>query len=264
MPALLAAGGAASLVAKRNAELPAPSHEDVRNLGISMRTGAALVALWAAVLVAVVVARSLTADPWLAFRLFEIFYRSGSLIFGGGQVLLPLLLDEMVDTSCGAAAGGPAANCTDAGLMTADQFYAGLAAAQSMPGPLFNLSAYLGAVASRNAGQVFLVGTLASWVGLFAPGILLIFGVLPFWARFRTVTVYRKFLPGVNAAAVGLIVTAVFRMGLHAVDASPFPKTSVSLGIASFTAAAHLKAPAPLVVVATGGLGLLAKAMGLP
>ena len=79
---------------------------------------------------------------WRPLEWFATFYTAGSLIFGGGQVLLPLLLDEM---TANATSGRPA-------LMTEDQFYAGLAAAQSMPGPLFNFSAYLGAVIAHNAG----------------------------------------------------------------------------------------------------------------
>jgi chromate transport protein ChrA len=81
-----------------------------------------------------------------------------------------------------------------------------------MPGPMFNLSAYLGAVMAVRAGWNFLVGVSACWLGLFAPGIMLLYGLLPFWGWFRQLQAYRRALPGLSAAAVGLVVMAVFTM----------------------------------------------------
>jgi fumarate reductase subunit D len=96
--------------------------------------------------------------------------------------------------------------------VTADQFKAGLAVIHAMPGPMFNLSAYLGAVMAVRAGWNFSVGVAACWLGLFGPGIVLLYGLLPFWGRFRQNNVYRRALPGLSAAAVGLVVMAVFSM----------------------------------------------------
>ncbi len=72
------------------------------------------------------------------------------------------------------------------------------APAQAMPGPLFNFSAYLGAVMALRAGVPAAVGILVCWVGLFAPGVMLIYGILPFWGRFRSQPLYRRMLPGAN------------------------------------------------------------------
>ena len=94
----------------------------------------------------------------------EVMYRIGSLIFGGGQVVLPMLQTEVVPS-----------------WMTKDQFLQGLGLAQSMPGPLFNFSSYLGAVYRG------VPGALVAYVGLFGPGVILIFGMVPFWARLRHV-----------------------------------------------------------------------------
>ena len=85
-----------------------------------------------------------------------------------------------------------------------------------MPGPLFNIAAYLGAVAAIRAGVNVLLGISACWLGLFGPGIMLIYGVLPFWGVFRSYQVYRRMLPGLNAAAVGLIGAAVLSMTFQA------------------------------------------------
>lgn len=96
--------------------------------------------------------------------------------------------------------------------VTEEQFKAGLALIHAMPGPMFNLSAYLGAVIAVRAGWNPLVGVAACWLGLFGPGIMLLYGLLPFWGSFRRSEVYRRALPGLNAAAVGLVVMAVFSM----------------------------------------------------
>lgn len=87
---------------------------------------------------------------------------------------------------------------------------------------------------AKNNGTNALVGILAAWIGLFAPGIMLIFGVLPWWGQFRDLTVYKRMLPGVNAAAVGLILAAVFSLALKILQASPFPNASVDIGTSSF------------------------------
>lgn len=96
--------------------------------------------------------------------------------------------------------------------VTEEQFKAGLALIHAMPGPMFNLSAYLGAVAAVRAGWNPLVGAAAAWLGLFGPGIMLMYGLLPFWGSLRASEGYRRALPGLNAAAVGLVVMAVFSM----------------------------------------------------
>ena len=129
---------------------------------------------------------------------------------------------------------------------------------QSMPGPLFNFSAYLGAVIAGNAGFAPFLGTVVCWLGLFGPGVGLIFGILPFWGHFREYALYKRALPGINAAAVGLIFTAVLRMAFGARRSSPFPDASASIGVLGFVAVQHFKVPAPAAVVAGGLLGLAA------
>mmetsp|Transcript_6663 Transcript_6663/g.10538 ORF Transcript_6663/g.10538 Transcript_6663/m.10538 type:complete len:109 (+) Transcript_6663:1860-2186(+) len=98
---------------------------------------------------------------------------------------------------------------------------------------------------------------MAAWFGLFGPGVLVIYGALPYWGAFRKWPVYRRALPGMNAAAVGLIVAAVFQLYNKARSTSPFPDFSVVVGVLGFVAVELFKIPAPGAVVCGGLLGLL-------
>jgi chromate transporter len=104
----------------------------------------------------------------------------------------------------------------------------GRCASQALPGPLFNLAAYLGAVAGGVPG-IFLC-----WVGLFGPGVMLIFGVLPIWGWFRDFRPYKLALPGLNSSAVGLVVAACFSLSLKVYSISPFSSSTVIIGIVTF------------------------------
>ena len=216
-PALIVAGGLISIAAlwahvSKVAEVSA----GVDRLGFNKWGGGALIAVWVGVLVGVLVGagQSAYADS-RELHWFSAFYRTGSVIFGGGQVVLPMLYNDVVAADCvdqaqrccpanAALAADPAvasacsaANAQDdaacqCSWMSGNEFYAGLALAQAMPGPLFNFAAYLGAVIAQNAGVFPVVGIVVCWVGLFAPGIILIFAILPFWATFRRWQIYRR------------------------------------------------------------------------
>ena len=117
-----------------------------------------------------------------AAALAAAFYRSGALVFGGGHVVLPLLRTAVVDP----------------GWVSESAFLAGYGAAQAMPGPLFTFAAYLGAVAGVGPGGV--AGAALALVAIFAPGLLLLMAVLPFWNGLRTLSNARAAMAGVNAA----------------------------------------------------------------
>lgn len=133
------------------------------------------------------------AVPIQPVRLFDAFYRSGSLVFGGGHVVLPLLQAEVVPP----------------GWVSNDTFLAGYGAAQAVPGPLFTFSAYLGTV-MRPAPNGWLGGLLCL-VAIFLPSFLLLIGALPFWATLRQRPSVQAALLGVNAAVVGLLLAALYR-----------------------------------------------------
>lgn len=153
-------------------------------------------------------------------------YRIGSVIFGGGQVVLPLLQDEVV----------PA-------WMTKNQFLQGLGLAQSMPGPLFNFSAYLGAVYKG------VPGALVAYVGLFGPGVILIFAMVPFWARLRHNDTFKAILKGVNATAIGLVGAACITLWESAITTAA---DAMVFSIA-FTMTVAFNVGAPYCIL-TGGI----------
>lgn len=122
--------------------------------------------------------------------LWDAFYRAGSLVFGGGHVLLPLLRDTMVSS----------------GWVSEATFLTGYGAVQAMPGPLFTVSAYLGAVSSVGPGGVS--GAFIALVAIFLPGSLLVAGAAPFWASIQARPAAAGIMAGVNAAVVGLLTSA--------------------------------------------------------
>ncbi|MDE2778307.1 MAG: chromate efflux transporter [Chloroflexota bacterium] len=236
-PATLALGGAITAVALRAQRHDSENASSVPldNLGISRAAGVLLLALFFGLLGGLIVARLALDQSWL--QLLESFYRTGSLIFGGGQVVLPMLSAEVVEP----------------GWVTEQQFLDGLALMLALPGPLFSFSAYLGAV----AGGV--PGLLLAFVGLFLPGVLIIYGVLPFWEQLRRYPWVRIALVGVNATAIGLVVGVVFLLWQRA---DPGTAGAV-IALLSFGAVMFFRVPAPLVIVGAGALGWLFSLAGL-
>jgi chromate transporter len=130
--------------------------------------------------------REMTAYSWVA--MFDSFYRSGSLVFGGGHVVLPLLEREFVPS----------------GWLSKEEFLAGYGAAQAVPGPLFTFAAYIGGVVDGWAG-----GLLATFA-IFLPAFLLVLGTLPFWVSINRNPKITGALMGVNAAVVGILISAFY------------------------------------------------------
>ncbi|GIL78703.1 hypothetical protein Vretifemale_8108 [Volvox reticuliferus] len=223
----------------------------VESLGFDMLGGGVLIGAWLVVLAVVLaLARTVYKHGDGPLNWFEVFYRIGSIIYGGGQVVLPMLLTDVVQKD----ENGKELENT---WVTEKQFYAGLGAVQAMPGPLFNFSAYLGCIIAKRNGYTFILGAVLAWFGLFSPGVMLMFGVLPFWKRFRTWQIYRRGLPGMNAVGVGLILASVFKMTLDVWRISPFPNASLCIALFAFTAVDELKIFEPIVVICGALLGLL-------
>ncbi|MFC5467615.1 chromate efflux transporter [Cohnella suwonensis] len=132
------------------------------------------------------------AWPHSAAQLADIGYRAGSLVFGGGHVVLPMLHDEIV--------GG--------GFTDERSFLAGYGATQAVPGPLFTFAAYLGAASSTGTDSIFRAILLL--ISIFLPSFLLVAGVLPFWGRLREFRTTRAALSGVNASVVGILLAALY------------------------------------------------------
>lgn len=143
--------------------------------------------LFFGLLILLPILREVTSVHWIA--MFDSFYRSGSLVFGGGHVVLPLLEKEFVPT----------------GWLSEEEFLAGYGAAQAVPGPLFTFAAYLGTVMNG------WVGGLLATVAIFLPAFLLIIGTLPFWDSLRRNPKVKGALMGVNAAVVGILISAFYQ-----------------------------------------------------
>jgi chromate transporter len=167
---------------------------------------------------------------WHAAALFDAFYRSGALVFGGGHVVLPLLREAFVAS----------------GWVNDDVFLAGYGAAQAVPGPLFTFASYLGAVASPSSHR--LAGALLGLAGIFLPGMLILLGTLPFWDRFRIQPDAQAFMRGVNAAVVGLLGAALY----HPIWTSSV-KTAADFAVVliGFVLLTAWRAP-PILIVALG------------
>jgi len=168
------------------------------------------------------------ALPLQPVRLFDSFYRSGALVFGGGHVVLPLLQAEVVPP----------------GWVSNDVFLAGYGAAQAVPGPLFTFSAYLGTVMGPAPNGW--VGGLICLVAIFLPSFLLLIGALPFWESLRRRPAVQSALRGVNAAVVGLLLAALYR---PVWTSAIFGPADFALGIVAFLLLALWAVPPWLVVI---------------
>jgi chromate transporter len=178
--------------------------------------------------------RQATASQPVA--VFDSFYRSGALVFGGGHVVLPLLQAEVVPP----------------GWVDNQQFLAGYGAAQAVPGPLFTFSAYLGAI-NRFSPNGWVGGFLAL-LAIFLPAFLLVIGTLPFWNILRSREAFQAALTGVNAAVVGLLLAALYHPAWTSAIQVP---ADLALGLIAFGLLSVWKWPPWLVVVLSAGGGLI-------
>ncbi len=170
------------------------------------------------------------AAPSQPLAVFDSFFRVGSLVFGGGHVVLPLLQAEVVPP----------------GWVSNEQFVAGYGAAQAVPGPLFTFSAYLGAVMRPEPHGVF--GAALALFAIFLPSFLLVVGALPFWSALRARSGFQAALRGINAAVVGLLLAALY----HPVWTSAIhTSTDFGLALAALGLLTLWKLPPWLVVVLT-------------
>ncbi|HEY8370169.1 MAG TPA: chromate efflux transporter, partial [Thermodesulfobacteriota bacterium] len=185
--AIIASSG---LVGWRWLAAPPPAPKPAVPLPVTRRQAAAALLLFAGLLVGLPLARQVVPSETLA--VFDSFFRVGSLVFGGGHVVLPLLQAEVVPP----------------GWLTTEQFVAGYGAAQAVPGPLFTFAAYLGALMRPGPGGW--AGAALTLTAIFLPSFLLVVGALPFWDLLRGRTGWRAALTGINAAVVGLLLAALY------------------------------------------------------
>lgn len=184
--------------------------------------------LWLGVLIFAAVLGGVT--HYLPIRLFENFYRNGSLIFGGGQVLVPLLYTEFVEFKH---------------YLTSEEFLSGYGFVQALPGPVFSFSAYVGVVSMRDT-DIFqqLLGGFMAAAGVFLPGTFLIFFVIRFWEDLKKYRMVKASLEGINAVSSGLVIAAVFFL------IEPIPSTGFNYFLMIGTAFTlfFTRVPTPVII----------------
>jgi chromate transporter len=195
------------------------------SMPVSRAAGVAMLTLFVVLLAGLPILRSLTQSSGVA--LFEAFYRSGALVFGGGHVVLPLLREAFVAP----------------GWVSDDVFLAGYGAAQAVPGPLFTFSAYLGTVVNLTPHGI--AGAALGLIGIFLPGILILLGARPFWDSFRRRTGAQALMRGVNASVVGLLGAALYSPVWTSSVKAP---SDFAIALVGFVLLMAWRAP-PLVVV---------------
>jgi chromate transporter len=168
--------------------VPIPASTGNFGTAVSRRAGIAALTIFCLLLIGL----PALAGGSHGVALFDAFYRSGALVFGGGHVVLPLLSKAFVTP----------------GWVSEDAFLGGYGAAQAVPGPLFTFAAYLGAVV--RPGPRGMAGAALGLVGIFLPGILILLGALPFWDAFRQRAGGQAIMRGINAAVVGLLGAALY------------------------------------------------------
>ena len=220
-PALILAAGIAGTALLPQAPVVAPPGP----AGISRAAGLACLAVFLALLVGLPLAAAFTSAP--ALDLVDGFYRTGALVFGGGHVILPLLETETVAR----------------GWIASEPFLAGYGAAQALPGPLTAFAAYLGA-ASNTGLDPLLAGAIAL-IAIFAPGLLLVAGVMPFWNRLSERRWMAGLAAGSGAAVVGVLAAALWRPVISSAVLGPVDAAIALAGLAALM----LRAPVWLVVL---------------
>jgi chromate transporter len=204
------------------------------NIHVSRSVGFAALGIFFVLLIGLPVLHSITGSESVA--LFDAFYRSGALVFGGGHVVLPLLHEAVVAP----------------GWISDDTFLIGYGAAQAVPGPLFTFSAYLGTLVAISPNGV--LGAITSLIAIFLPGLLVLTGTLPFWEQFRRRTGAQAIMRGVNASVVGLLGAALYHPVWTGAVRGP---ADVVLAVAGFLALTLWRLPSWAVIVFLAVTGAL-------
>ncbi|MEK4025685.1 MULTISPECIES: chromate transporter [Sporosarcina] len=206
---------------------PEESEETSSPFPIAKRISVIFLALFFSLLFLLPILREITGSYWVA--MFDSFYRAGSLVFGGGHVVLPLLEQEFVPT----------------GWLSEASFLAGYGATQAVPGPLFTFAAYLGTVMNGWLGGLVATGAI------FLPAFLLILGALPFWDSLRNNPKIKGAILGVNAAVVGILISAFY---FPIWTSSILAPVDFALASILFSMLAYWKLP-PWIIVVSGAVG---------
>ncbi|CZT47223.1 related to chromate transport protein [Rhynchosporium secalis] len=216
---------------------------------ISWKTGMYIIAIFLISFIAIMILRALLKSPPRGVSLFANLYLAGTIIFGGGPVVIPLLREYIVAE----------------GWVSPRDFLLGLALIQSFPGPNFNFAVYLGSLATARTSLPSFAGALIAFIGIFTPGIMIVTGVMGLWKVLRSRRWLLSILRGVNAGAVGLVFTAVYKLwqigyvDIENQTGDPLGRDPwwVAITATSFVGGAWFGLSAPFAILLGGVLGLV-------
>jgi len=227
-PLLLLLAGVATAIKYRK-------HPRQQKEKLSVRWGN--LTIWIAILVTAAIVGGITQS--LPVRIFENFYRNGSLIFGGGQVLIPLLYTEFVDFKA---------------YLTSEEFLTGYALVQAIPGPVFSFSAFIGSLAMRSYGiSGEIIGALAASLGIFLPGTFLIFFMVRFWDGLKKYRIIKASLEGIVAASSGMVIAAALLL----LEPLSLSVLNVGVVIGTVLLLQFTRIPAPVIILSGLLMGIL-------
>lgn len=228
-PVLLLLGGLVTSMNYRNH----PREKGDKKLNVSWSN----FYLWSGTLFLAAVLGAITKNQ--SILLFENFYRNGSLIFGGGQVLVPYLFTEFVEFKK---------------FLSSEEFLTGYAISQGMPGPTFSISSYVGALSMREYGVMgLLTGGFIAAAGIFLPGTFLIFFVIRFWDQLKKYRPVRAALEGVNAVSCGMLIAAAYLL-FEPLESNLFNVVAI-LGTYLLLNFTKLSSPLIIIIGVLAGIG---------
>jgi chromate transport protein ChrA len=226
-----------------------PSPPSSQPLRLSWKLGLTIIFAFFATFIVTMVLRGTLSSPPRSFSLFANLYLAGTIIFGGGPVVIPLLREYVVYE----------------GWVSPRDFLLGLAIIQAFPGPNFNFAVYLGALAVAGSGTNAVFGAMIGYVAIFAPGLALHTGMMGLWKVLRRYRWFVSGLRGINATAVGLIYAAVYRLWEIGFLSKDF-RTGASLGTdpwflaiaaTAYTGGMWFKIDAPIAILLGGLMGMI-------
>ncbi|KAK3817228.1 MAG: chromate transporter-domain-containing protein [Benniella sp.] len=207
----------------------------------SKRSGLVYFTVFMVLLIAAIVHRVFGPSSPDYGTLASTFYVVGSIIFGGGHVVVPLLKTYTADV----------------GWMTDQQFLVGLAIIQSLPGPNFNFACFLGAVAMSNVNKNPIVGAMISFVAIYFPGLVLKNAIIPFWQMLRERPSVKMIFRGVNSCALGFIFSAAWLLWLQVTATGGNNSYHAVIVATAAVLSGYIGLPVPIVIILGGIMGVL-------
>ncbi|KAL6720633.1 hypothetical protein ACLMJK_002558 [Lecanora helva] len=215
---------------------------------MTWQLGALIILAFLITFILTLVLHAITANPSRPFSLFSSLYLAGTIIFGGGPVVIPLLREYMVTP----------------GWVSPRDFLLGLAVIQAFPGPNFNFAVYLGSLAVAGTGTPSYIGAAIAFVAMYASGLFIVVGFMGLWRVLRERAWFLAILRGVNAAAVGLVFTAVYKLwqigyltaqvqGGKPLGTDPW---LVAITGTAFVGGAWFRVSAPAAILLGGAMGM--------